>query len=571
VDAAASLPAGPFEELTEASGFRFDHFNGMSGEFFFHEMMGAGAGLVDFDRDGDLDLYLVQGHMLGAGKSLRDALLPPSDAPPFRDRLFRNDLEIHADGQRSLRFVDVTAASGLDARGYGMGVAVGDVDGDGWPDLYTTNFRENQLWRNRGDGTFEDATAAAGVGDRRWSVPAVFWDYDRDGDLDLYVGNYVDFSEATQKRCTTELGGPNYCGPLSFEPQEDALYRNRGDGTFEDVTGRAGLRSAPAGGALGAVAGDFNGDGWPDLYVANDGVPNHLWINHGDGTFSNEALLAGAAVNRNGQPEGSMGLDAGDIDGDGDEDLFMTHLQRETNTLYRNAGDGTFEDAAVSSGLAAPSREFTGFGTAFLDYDGDGAPDLVAVNGAVKVVEELALAGDPYPLHQRNQLFHNRGDGTFEEVEGGEPFARSEVSRGAAVGDLNNDGAPDLLLTNNAGPARLLIHRQAPTWAWLGLRLVEGKGRDALGAWARVTVDGRKPLWRRVRSAAGYASAQDPRILLGLGDSSAATARVEVQWPDDDGPRQEVFPAVPLGAYSTLVRGQGSAGTSARTSATGKP
>jgi enediyne biosynthesis protein E4 len=457
----------------------------------------------------------------------------------------------------------VTETSGIDAQGYGMGAAVGDVDNDGWPDLYVTNFRDNQLWRNRGDGTFEDITEKAGVGDRRWSVPAVFWDYDRDGWLDLYVGNYVDFSVATHKRCTTELGTPNYCGPLAFEPQEDVLFHNRGDGTFEDVTGRAGLRGSE-GGALGAMPADVDGNGWLDLYVANDGTPNALWMNQGDGTFRNEALLAGAAVNRDGQPEASMGLDAADVDGDGDEDFFMTHLRLETNTLYLNAGDGTFEDASVPSGLGASSLEATGFGTVFLDVDNDGILDLLVVNGAVKIIEELALAGDPFPLHEKNRLYRGLGGGRFEDVTAlaGGAFLRSEVSRGAVVGDLDNDGDGDLLLTQNAGPARLLLNRQdesGEAHGWVGLRLLDGHGREALGAWVRLEVEGSSPAWRRARTAGSYASSNDSRLLFGLGKTEASAADVLVLWPDDRGPRQERFTAVATGRYTTLRRGEGKA------------
>lgn len=557
-------PPGIFEELGQEAGLAFQHFNGMSGEYYFHEMMGAGVALLDYDGDGDLDVYLVQGHMVGPEKGVEEALIPPAEGETFRDRLFRNDLERRPSGETVLRFTDVTEESGINARGYGMGVAVGDVDNDGWPDLYVTNYGANQLWRNRGDGTFEDATARAGVGDPRWSVPAVFWDYDKDGWLDLFVGNYVDFSVATHKRCTTDLGRPNYCGPLAYEPQGDVLFRNRGDGTFEDVTGRAGLRST-AGGALGAITADVNGDGWLDLYVANDGVPNALWVNQGDGTFQDEALLSGSAVNAEGQPEASMGIDVADLDGDGDEDLFMTHLTRETNTLYLNAGDGTFVDASVTSGLGAPSFEKTGFGTAFIDVDNDADLDLLVVNGAVKVIEELALAGDPFPLHQQDQLFLNRGGGVFEDVpaaEAGGSFHRSEVGRGVAVGDLDNDGDPDVLVTNNAGPARILVNRtisgaEAPDVSWIGLRLLDGHGREALGAMAEITAEDRPPVVRRVRTAGSYASASDPRILVGLGPAGGASAEVLVRWPGSEGPAVEVFRKIPTGSYSTLKQGEG--------------
>ena len=348
---------------------------------------------------------------------------------------------------------------------------------------------------------------------------------------------------------------------MAFDPQEDALYRNRGDGTFEDVTGRAGLRGA-AGGALGAQTADLNGDGWLDLYVANDGVPNALWMNQGDGTFRNEALFAGAAVNRDGQPEASMGVDVADVDGDGDEDLFMTHLRLETNTLYLNAGDGTFEDASVPSGLGASSLEATGFGTVFLDIENDGQLDLLVVNGAVKIIEELALAGDPFPLHEKNRLYRGTGSGSFEDVTeaAGGSFLRSEVSRGAVAGDLDNDGDADLLLTQNSGPARLLLNRHGEGGeanSWIGLRLLDASGRDALGAWVGLEAAGSPPAWRRVRTAGSYASSNDPRLLFGLGQTKATAASVLVSWPDDGGPRRERFSTVPTGRYTTLRRGEG--------------
>ncbi len=537
-----------FEDATARVGLDFVHFNGSTGKYYFHEMMGAGAAVLDFDGDGDLDLYLVQGQVTAPGQPAK---------PRFSDRLYRNDLEVLPDGQRRLGFTDVTEASGIDALGYGMGVTAGDFDNDGWQDLYVTNFGANQLWRNRGDGTFEDVTESSGAGDLRWSVPALFFDFDRDGWLDLFVGNYVSFSVAGHKRCSTDLGRPNYCGPLAYDPQGDRLLHNRGDGTFEDVTGRAGL-TAPPGSALGALAADFDGDGWQDLYIANDGLPNQLWRNRGDGTFTNEALLAGAAVNSEGRPEASMGLAAADFDNDGDEDLFITHLSRETNTLYTNDGNGNFEDASVTSGLGAASQEFTGFGTGFLDFDNDGWLDVLAVNGAVKVIEELALEGDPFPLHQPNQLFRNReGDG-FSEVtgDGGPAFALSEVSRGVAFGDLDNDGDMDGILTNNGGPARLLLNRRGQAQGWVGLRLVGTAGRDLLGASVKVSM-GPRTLVREARTAGSYASSNDPRVLLGLGPDTPPSVSVQVRWPDDRGPSTETWDEVATGRYTTLVRGTG--------------
>ena len=307
-----------FTELSPEAGLDFVHFNGMSGQLYFPEMMGAGAAFLDYDNDGDLDIYLVQGHMLG-GRPVAQAIFPP----PARagDRLYRNDSKKKADGGIDIRFTDVTDAAGIVAQGYGMGVAAGDVNNDGWVDLYVTNLRDNQLWLNQGDGRFVDVTTAAGVNDARWSVSASFVDFDRDGRLDLYVGNYVRYDMDKPKRCRNVTSAPDYCGPQVFKPASDRLFRNLGGVRFADVSRSAGITVA-AGSTLGVVAADFNGNGWPDIYVANDGLPNFLWINNGKGGFTEEALLAGVAVNRDGMAEASMGVGAADFDADGDVDGF---------------------------------------------------------------------------------------------------------------------------------------------------------------------------------------------------------------------------------------------------------
>ena len=495
-------PAGGvwFTDRAEESGIDFVHASGASGQLYVSEILGPGAALFDFDDDGDLDVYVVQGRMLGPGTAA-SAL---AGGPPV-DRLYRNDLEVRRDGTRILRFTDVTAGSGLDGRGYGMGVAAGDVDNDGRVDLYRTALGPNQLFRNNGDGTFTDVTGQAGVGDPRWSVSASFVDLDRDGWLDLFVGNYLDHRlDAPQPECFTRTGERDYCGPSAFASVPDRLYRNRGNGTFVDVTAAAGV-AREHGAALGVAAFDADADGRTDVYVANDGEPNLLWMNRGDGTFTNGALLAGAALNDSGRTEGSMGVDAGDFDGDGDDDLFMTHLTRETNTLYVNDGLGLFEDRTATIGLGAPSLAYTGFGTAWLDYDNDGWLDLLAVNGAVQashqrfaggVRDAPVRAGEPLPLHQPNQLFRNLGNGRFDEVtrRAGAVFELSEVSRGAAFGDIDNDGDVDVLVTNNAGRARLLINEVGNRHRWVGLRLVGGPGRrDMLGARVGVFRDDAPP------------------------------------------------------------------------------
>ncbi|KPK60026.1 MAG: hypothetical protein AMJ59_08500 [Gammaproteobacteria bacterium SG8_31] len=538
-----------FVDATTRSGLEFQHFNGMSGELYFPEMMGGGVALFDYDGDGDLDVYLVQGHMLG-GKPVAEATFPPAHPVPLTDRLYRNDLE---DGR--VTFKDVTESAGIRAEGYGMGVAAGDYDNDGHVDLYVTNFGANELWRNRGDGTFEDVTGKAGVGDPNWSVSASWLDYDRDGWLDLYVGNYVDYSFDNPKPCRSSTSARDYCSPLVYQPQVDSLFRNRGDGTFEDVSESTGIRRA-YGGALGVVAADFNGDRWPDIYVANDGVANQLWINDGKGRFDNDAVMAGVAFNMDGSPEASMGVDAGDFDGDGDEDLFMTHLTRETNTLYINDGRGWFEDRTVAMGLANPSFAYTGFGTAWIDYDRDGWLDLLVVNGAVTRVEAQLMAGDPYPLKQPDQLFRNLGDGRYTEVtaQAGTAFKASLVSRGAAFGDLDQDGDPDVVIGNNAGPARVLINVLQGDAGWIGLRLVTREGRrDAYGA--RVALEADRPLWRRVRADGSYASSNDSRVLFGLGPKAPAELAVRVIWPNGV---EERFAGLATGRYHQLRQGGGS-------------
>ncbi len=543
-----------FTDRAEETGLDFLHFNGMSGEYYLAEILGGGVALFDYDNDGDLDVYLVQGHMLGKGKTSKDAVVAPPPGQRLHDRLYRNDLVIRADGRRILRFSDVTQAAGIEATGYGMGVAVGDYDNDGWTDLYVTNWGRDQLWHNNGDGSFSNATARAGLGAPGWAVGAAFFDYDRDGDLDLYVGHYVKFSVEKNVRCYAPTSARDYCAPQRYDYLPDRLYRNRGDGTFEDVSEKAGIASE-FGPALGVIAADFNGDGWGDIYVANDGEANQLWINQRNGTFKNEALLAGVAVNMEGAAEGSMGVDAGDFDGDGDEDLFMTHLQNETNTLYLNNGQGWFEDRTLSTGLGPPSKAFTSFGTAWFDYDNDGWLDLFIANGDVRVVPILVRAGDKYPLHQTNQLFRNLKNGRFKEVtrQAGKVFELSEVSRGAAFGDVDNDGDTDILVGNNNGPARLLINNVGNHHHWLGLRLLGKAGHEALGAKVAVYRKGAKPLWRRVRTDGSYGSANDSRILVGLGKATRVES-VRVDWPSG---RMELWPSLPIDRYNSLEEGHG--------------
>lgn len=514
-----------FTEVAARTGLKHRHFNGMTGKFYLPEIVGSGAALLDFDNDGDLDIYLVQGAAIGPAAT-------NAAGPRPGDRLFRNELIGPSSPDGKLRFTDVTEASGISATGYGMGVAAGDVNDDGWTDLYVTNLGPNQLLLNNGDGTFRDTTEQSGADDPRWSTSAAFLDYDRDGRLDLFVTNYVNFKVSSHRTCYAKSSALDYCGPDAYDPTPDRLFRNKGGGAFEEVTSAAGVHKA-FGAGLGVVTADFNQDGWIDIYVANDGDANQLWINQKDGSFVDEALLAGVALNRMGQAEAGMGVDAGDFDGDGDIDLFMTHLGDETNTLYVNQGGGFFEDRTIETALHTPSLPFTGFGTGWFDYDNDGWLDLLALNGAVAVVEDLARKGDPYPLHQTNQLFRNIGGKSFRETTeaGGAVFRLSEVSRGAAFGDIDNDGDADVLLTNNSGPVRLLVNNLNGAKHWIGLRLFGGgPKRDVIGTRVEVLRPGAPPLWRRVRTDGSYCSSNDPRVLVGLGSVDGPVG-VRVHWP----------------------------------------
>jgi enediyne biosynthesis protein E4 len=520
----ASQASELFVESAAATGLAFTHVNGATGQYYLPEQMGAGVALFDYDNDGDLDVFLVQDGPLGAEPSSETGEAPIS-------RLFRNDLTRVPGGTPRLRFTDVTTRAGVGLRAYGMGAAVGDYDNDGDIDLFVTSFGPDTLYRNNGDGTFTDATKEAGVSDPLWSTSAAFVDYDRDGDLDLFVANYLDFTISGNKTCTDSAGARDYCGPRVYRPVPDRLYRNDGGGRFINVTDASGVARADGAG-LGVVAGDYNGDGWLDLYVANDATPNQLWINRHDGTFVDEGLLSGAGLNVAGNPEGSMGIASGDFDADGDEDLFVTNIAGETFVLYRNDGSGNFEDARVPAGLAAPTAASTGFGTDWFDYDNDGWLDLFVANGAVNLIE--AQRGQPSPFRMKNQLFHNDGNGRFSETStaGGAAFQRAEISRAAAFGDLDNDGDIDVVVTTNGGPIRLLLNQTGAQHHWLQVSLAQdARNRLAVGARIGLERDDQPALWRRVRTDGSYLSASDARVHFGLG-AEAKVAAIVVHWPD---------------------------------------
>ena len=548
-------PGEHFVDLAEKWGLDFSHFDGKSGKLYFPEIMGPGAALFDYDQDGDLDIYLTQGSMLPAGAPLVGTVQLDSNLGPAGDRLFRNDLIIAADGTRTCQFVDATEEAGIRAKGYGMGVATGDFDRDGWVDLYVTNYGSNQFWRNNGDGTFTDVSKQSAADTSAWSTSAAMVDINRDGLLDLYVCNYVDFNFNNHRACFADKSGKSiYCSPTSYPAVPDRLFLNSGDGTFEDISASSQI-ARRYGAALGLVCADFNRDGWIDLYVANDANPNNLWINQKNNTFKDRAVESGCAVNDEGIAEGSMGVDAGDFDKDEDDDLFMTHIGAETNTLYRFDQKRSFyRDHSSVTKLAIPSRGLTGFGTAWFDFDNDSWLDLFVGNGGVKSIEVDARS-------QKNQLFWNQRNGQFVEVGAycGKAFDSIEVSRAAVFGDIDNDGDTDILITNNAGPVRLLVNQLGNRKQWVGLRLIDKHGGTASPTIVEVLPENDKPLRRRARTDGSYLAANDPRVLVGLGEA-VGVGKVRVHWQSG---RVEDWDGVELKKYNVLREGQGMTHTKA--------
>ena len=530
--AAAVVAAEPFTDIAATAGLDFVHVNGMVGETWLVEVMGAGVGLLDFDDDGRLDAWLVQGGPL-VGRADPEAPLPC-------DRLFRN---VTRDGE--LAFVDVTASAGICASGYGMGIATGDIDNDGDLDVFLANFGPNQLLENLGDGRFRDITPSAAFAGDAWSVSASFADFDGDGLSDLYLANYVEFNLADHEPCRGDEGEPSYCSPEVYAPARDRLFRNLGDAGFMDVGDASGIDQAGA--ALGVVTEDFDDDGDLDIYVANDMTDNLLWINDGQGRFRNTALLAGVAVNGDGNVEASMGVDAEDFDADCDVDLFMTHLAVQTNTLYVNDGNGWFMDRSNATGIAPASVPYTGFGGGWFDADNDGDLDVFSANGAVTAIPGQSPGPLDLPLRQRNQLWLNDGRGRYAEVPGGAAMAVEEVSRGAAFGDLDNDGDTDIVVTSTRGAPRVYRNNAAGA-GWIGIDLAAEHGLPAYGS--LVWLDDAPCRRQRATTDGSYASASDARVLFGLG-SATGPRHVNVRWPDGTHQR---FGPLGTNRYHTLTR-----------------
>lgn len=483
-----------FREVSQAWGIDFLHHHGGSGQRYMVETMVGGVVMFDFDGDGDEDLFFVDG-----GK------LPGYTGEEPRSRLFRND---------GGRFTDWTERSGIRVTTYGSGGTAGDVDGDGDLDLFVSGFGPDQLFRNNGDGTFSDVTARAGVSDPLWSTSSAFEDVDRDGDLDLYVANYVDFSTTNHKFCgDSKRNLRGYCHPDVYTGQPHRLYKNRGDGTFEDGTRAAGLADVAVGPGLGVVWGDVDNDGWPDVYVANDLKPNFLFRNQGNGTFEDLSLLSGTSLGDTGRPEAGMGVDMDDYDGDGLADIIVTNFELETNGLYRNLGGSAFMDARSVARIAEPSLWMLAWGVDFADFDQDGDPDLVIANGHINDNAAQFMEGSRY--EQRNQVFENLGNGRFrEDTATGMDVVRS--SRGLATGDLDGDGDLEVVIVNSNAPAEVYENVSVGS-RWLGVDLAAPAGnRFGVGARLEVEAGGKKQI-RDVRTGSSYLSQNALTAHFGLG------------------------------------------------------
>ena len=500
-----------FQDVTTDVGIRFRHTNGATPEKYLVETMGSGGLFFDYDSDGWVDIFLVNG----------GAVVDPQVASRTRHALYRN---------RGGTFEDVSASSGIVHAEYGMGACAGDYNNDGAVDLYVTNFGSNALYRNNGDGTFTGVTATAGVDSPGWSTSCAFADVNRDGYLDLFVANYVDFSVKNNKYCADQSNSMRiYCHPNVYDGAPDVLYENQGNGTFVDISHEAGMFTA-SGKGLGVAVGDYNDDGWPDVFVANDSVPDFLYRNEGKGRFKEVGLLAGVAVASDGRPRAGMGTDFGDYDGDGFLDVIVTNLDGETHSLFRNLRDGFFADATAESQIGPATLPFVGFGVVFFDSDNNGDLNIAIANGNVLDNAKELRAGATYA--QRKLLFQNEGQGRLREIgrTSGSGFALEKVGRGLAAGDVDNDGDLDLLVTNNGQAADLLRNDGGNRNNSLLVRTVGTQSnRDGIGARLRLTAGGLTQL-REVKSGSGYLGQNDPRVHFGLG-AAEDIDRLEIRWP----------------------------------------
>jgi len=525
LSAAALLLAvqpGVFEEVP-ASGIDFRHENSPTGNKYLLETMGGGVAVLDFDNDGDLDIFFTNGARLDdpmpAGKK------PDKSEPKYFSRLYRND--------GGWKFTDVTLKAGVSGAGtgYGMGVATGDYDNDGLPDIYVTNYGANILYRNRGDGTFEDATAKAAVTAGGWSSSAGFFDYNNDGKLDLFVCRYLEWTFENNIPCGERAPGARaYCHPNNFKGVANVLFRNNGDGSFTDVAREAGIAD-PEGKGLGVAFADYDGDGWTDIYVANDSVMCFLYHNKGNGTFEEVALMAGVGYNEDGKPFAGMGTDFADYDNDGLPDIFVTNLSQETYALYRNLDRSSFHYATNNTGVGHATRPYSGWSTKFIDFDNDGWKDIFAAQGHVLDTIERTAPNLRYlqpPLLLRN----DRGNFTrVPPTAAGSAFSVAKAGRGAAFGDLDNDGDIDVVLSNLGQAPTLLRNTAGNRNHWLTLRL-EGKraNRDGIGSRVKVTNQAGKSQFYELQTASGYLSASDRRMTIGLGTETVVPT-LEIRWP----------------------------------------
>jgi hypothetical protein len=543
---APGLPAGQqpssvtsttviFRDVAAAAGVNVTHVNGASREKYFAEIMGSGGLFFDFDDDGWIDIFLVDG----------GSIADPKVAASARHRLFRN--------RHNGTFEDVTAQSGIRHHEYGMGACAGDYDNDGAVDLYVTNYGPNTLYRNLGHGRFAEVPRAGGAGTALWSTSCAFTDVDRDGFLDLFVTNYVRAEKANNKFCgrRSPVMLRGYCHPLAYDPSPNVLYRNTGKGAFVDITARAGIAGF-RGNGLGVAVTDINDDGWPDVFVANDGKPNFLFRNRGTGAFEEVALLAGVSLAADAKPRAGMGTTFGDYDGDGRLDLVVTNHEFEMHSLFRSLGGGVFTDVTLESGLGPATLPYVGFGVAFLDYDNDGRRDLAIVNG--NVVDNIAEFRKGAKHAQPSLLLRNTGD-RFVSVskQAGPAFARDSVSRALAKGDIDNDGDLDLLITSNGGPVQLLLNEGGNRNNALLVRTIGAKtNRDGVGARITLTAGGRTFV-DQVTSGSSYLTQHDMRVHVGFGTASRVD-RLEIRWPDG---RVDVMENLPVNHIITVREGQG--------------